>query len=333
MYRYTKRDLPDNTVALIDVDSMLYMVAYGEKSIEVAKRTIIDMVVKIIRDLQVSQSYVFIKGSGNFRYEVDIEYKQQRGKGMADDYRQRVNKLYEVLQQEFTPCDGAEADDFCSIYNYDVLDNGDCPVVCHIDKDLNMIPGWHYHYRKKELYWVSIENAYAFMMMQLLTGDPADNIKGIHRLGPVTAKKIIERVNYSKMLDIVLDIWKDKQPETWKHNFTKAANCLLIRSSIDDLRPLTFEELMDRLKWPLEEDAVHQTTTELIYLAGNKEDPIKGDILCQKPATGSSSKTDQQTPSDSSMQSSDQPEGCTSEESNVSVSPPKKKRGRPAKQK
>ena len=61
---------------------------------------------------------------------------------------------------------------------------------------------------------------------------------------------------------------------------------------------------MDRLKWPLEEDAVHQTTTELIYLAGNKEDPIKGDILCQEPATGSSSKTDQQTPSDSSMQSS-----------------------------
>lgn len=65
-------------------------------------------------------------------------------------------------------------------------------IICSIDKDLDMIPGWHYNYVNEEKYWMSQEATIKFFYTQVLTGDTADNIRGVPGIGPKKAEKILE---------------------------------------------------------------------------------------------------------------------------------------------
>ena len=111
-------------------------------------------------------------------------------------------------------------------------------------------------------------------------------VNAIWGVGPKTAEKLINGVPNNLLWSKVIDIWKEKCGDNWEPFFLKCANCIYIRESDEDLKPLSFEELKERLSWK---------TTD----------------------TGLPSQTDQTTPSDSSMQSLDQLEDNTSEESNL----------------
>jgi len=65
-------------------------------------------------------------------------------------------------------------------------------VVCTIDKDMLQIPCWHFNFVKGTWTKVSEAEGSLFFYTQILTGDAADNIKGIYRVGPVKAAKILE---------------------------------------------------------------------------------------------------------------------------------------------
>lgn len=90
----------------------------------------------------------------------------------------------------------------------------DCCVICSIDKDLKQIPGVHFDYNRPRLKnpngspqldenghrkiapcrgldIVSDQDADSFFWLQMLTGDSGDNIKGIPRVGPKKAEKIL----------------------------------------------------------------------------------------------------------------------------------------------
>jgi hypothetical protein len=62
-------------------------------------------------------------------------------------------------------------------------------VICSRDKDLNMVPGWHYSWpsgrspEKPMWFQTKVEGLRCFYK-QLLTGDPTDNILGLHGVGP-----------------------------------------------------------------------------------------------------------------------------------------------------
>lgn len=64
-------------------------------------------------------------------------------------------------------------------------------IICSIDKDFKSIPGKYYNLTSEELLTIDEEAAdYAFMM-QTLTGDAADNYKGLPGCGPKKAEKIL----------------------------------------------------------------------------------------------------------------------------------------------
>jgi len=64
--------------------------------------------------------------------------------------------------------------------------------IVSIDKDLDMIPGWHYNHVKEVLYYVTEWDAIYNFYYQLLIGDPSDNIKGAKGIGKAKAARILE---------------------------------------------------------------------------------------------------------------------------------------------
>jgi hypothetical protein len=309
-------------LAVIDADSLLYMIAYTEPSPNVARKRLDEAITNIIEHVEASEAVVFVKGQNNFRYIVDIEYKQHRGKSIDDDVKERLDRLYEYAYETYITSDDAEADDYCYIYAEEALELGKCPIVCHIDKDLNMIPGWHYNFKKKESYFVSPESAYVFLMTQILTGDAADNIKGLPKVGPVKAANLLKDKQMSELLDIVLKEYKKVMGYNWQEHFVKVANCILIRNSFEELRPLDYDELLYRLAWELEDKVVDkQTAVDLGHLVVDSSFS-KGTMtekVWNNTDTGSHSPNDLKEPTDSSTQSSVQQEDNTSEEKPLSV--------------
>jgi 5'-3' exonuclease len=272
-------------IAIIDTDSILYQIAYMQPSPALCRKALDDKLKEIMTNTGAISGAVFIKGKDNFRYEVDAAYKGNRKDTIEPEVKDRIDDLYEYCKDFGIQSDGGEADDYCGIAAELALQDNKRYIVCHIDKDLDCIPGWHYNFRKDTLYYVEPEDGYRFLMMQILTGDATDNIQGLRGVGPKTAEKLINGVPNNLLWSRVIDIWKEKCGDNWEPFFLKCANCIYIRESDDDLKPLTFEELKERLSWK---------TTD----------------------TGLPSQSDQPTPSDSSMQSLDQLEDNTSEESN-----------------
>jgi 5'-3' exonuclease len=272
-------------IAIIDADSILYQIAYMQPSPALCRKALDDKLKEIMTNTGAISGAVFIKGKDNFRYEVDAAYKGNRKDTIEPEVKDRIDDLYEYCKEFSIQSDGGEADDYCGIAAELALQDNKRYIVCHIDKDLDCIPGWHYNFRKDTLYYVEPEDGYRFLMMQILTGDATDNIQGLRGVGPKTAEKLINGVPNNLLWPRVIDIWKEKCGDNWEPFFLKCANCIYIRESDDDLKPLTFEELKERLSWK---------TTD----------------------TGLPSQSDQPTPSDSSMQSLDQLEDNTSEESN-----------------
>ena len=272
-------------IAIIDADSILYQIAYMQPSPALCRKALDDKLKEIMTNTGAISGAVFIKGKDNFRYEVDAAYKGNRKDTIEPEVKDRIDDLYEYCKEFSIQSDGGEADDYCGIAAELALQDNKRYIVCHIDKDLDCIPGWHYNFRKDTLYYVEPEDGYRFLMMQILTGDATDNIQGLRGVGPKTAEKLINGVPNNLLWSRVIDIWKEKCGDNWEPFFLKCANCIYIRESDDDLKPLTFEEIKERLSWK---------TTD----------------------TGLPSQSDQPTPSDSSMQSLDQLEDNTSEESN-----------------
>ena len=84
---------------------------------------------------------------------------------------------------------GEEADDLIAI-EAARLDYDAC--VASIDKDMLQIPCWHFNIVRGDYTKVTPEEGIKFFYTQILTGDRADNIVGLFRVGPKKAEKILE---------------------------------------------------------------------------------------------------------------------------------------------
>ncbi len=77
-------------------------------------------------------------------------------------------------------------------------------VICSVDKDLDMVPGWHYNWTKgNEPYFIEEIEAICNFYCQLLTGDSVDNILGLFGVGK--SSKLLATV---REYNIELDMYK-----------------------------------------------------------------------------------------------------------------------------
>lgn len=83
---------------------------------------------------------------------------------------------------------GLEADDLLSLWAQDCTFKGIEHVVCSPDKDMKQIPGQHFNYSKNLSFNISEDEAEQFRNMQLLMGDPGDNVLGIPGMGEVKSR-------------------------------------------------------------------------------------------------------------------------------------------------
>lgn len=144
---------------------------------------------------------------------------------------------YLVRSWGATEITGYEADDALGMYQTDNT------VAVHIDKDISMIVGKHYHWVKSERYIV--DNPFgqlptdtqrgtgkAFFFHQMLTGDNVDNIPGIPKIGPVKATKLLSKCkNEREMFDIVKEIYYNVYKEEAENILYEIADLLYIVDS------------------------------------------------------------------------------------------------------
>lgn len=127
----------------------------------------------------------------NFRRDLDLTYKAQRPS--KPRWHKEVRKYIKDKTSAWS-FPGLEADDVIAYLHWDSYHNEGpySSMIAAIDKDFDILPGWHYHLRDKYCYWVTEDEAEFNLKKQLITGDTSDNIPGIKGMGEKKAAKFIE---------------------------------------------------------------------------------------------------------------------------------------------
>ena len=229
----------------IDADSIIFRIAVTTDSITQAKSYFDKALDAIMRDTGSIKGYVAVKGKGNFRYGISEDYKGNRSKTEIDPkVTERRNAVTEYAWE--TGCfksDNCEADDIVSIWAQEAYEAGEHYVIAHIDKDIDMVPGWHYNFNKKTQYFIDGDQGHYKMCIQMLTGDSTDNIHGLKGIGPKKAEKILKDVPTKDMIETVANTWRDHYPRDWKPKLETCFNLLYMRRNWDGFRRLTIEEV------------------------------------------------------------------------------------------
>jgi len=133
---------------------------------------------------------IFSDPNDNFRYALVEDYKAGREPRSKLWYR-----LHKWALKKYGYTKGIEADDEVA---YLVLKKG--WVGASMDKDLwRGIEGdwFNVYHSKRTLTYTSPKQARDFNLIQTLTGDGADNIKGISGVGETTAIKLLDKYGWN----------------------------------------------------------------------------------------------------------------------------------------
>ena len=201
--------------ALIDADIICY--EFGNmKDLDTGEilpfpivRSFVDeRIENILEGSQATQASFYLTDSkSNFRNKVAtiLPYKGQRPTEKPKHWQAIREHLVDNYDAEVIY--GMEADDAVGIEQSLDIDiavlnhKADClegkggslneyydTIICSRDKDLSMIPGWHYSWesgnQKEKRWFVDETDGIRFFYKQLLTGDATDNILGLFKVGP-----------------------------------------------------------------------------------------------------------------------------------------------------
>jgi len=122
---------------------------YPEKALGNTKAAITGVFEKLEADPK--DALFFLTGAGNFRDKIATikPYKGNRDPTHKPKYYNEIRD-YLVGVWKAQMVEGHEADDAMAMAQWACPDRSTCIVT--IDKDLNMIPGWHYNWVKEEMF-------------------------------------------------------------------------------------------------------------------------------------------------------------------------------------
>lgn len=190
----------------------------------------------------------------NFRFPLATIKPYKYGRPDKPLYYREVRD-YLIDCWAATELTGYEADDGLGIYA-----DGEC-ILSHIDKDINMIPGKHLNWLTGETYECTDPGnltlqkknklkggGLKFFYAQMLTGDSVDAIPGVGGIGPVRACKLLNELETEEQfLKCVVDLYRDKHPETWKDRLIEVAGLLWICRNRHENGSQRMERLLDAL--------------------------------------------------------------------------------------
>jgi hypothetical protein len=197
--------LENKCIAIIDCDSIAFSAGtgiklldsnnqplreankfiYRDKTEEEIKESVDFLMNKLLLETKATGYIAYIKGKGNFRYSINPDYKANRPKESP--------KWWAYTKKCFIDNWGAyeinamEVDDAINITHLNLDDS----FICAIDKDLLMLEGNHYNWRKGEWFKVSQTDAYNNFWKSMVTGDSVDNVKGIEGKGESFFNKLL----------------------------------------------------------------------------------------------------------------------------------------------
>lgn len=172
----------------IDGDIVTYSTAFTTENLPeyFARARFMNRIESMLKHTKADEYKVFLTSSSkdSFRHKLYPEYKANRTGEKPKWYDMYRQLIMENLPSEMAY--GCEADDLMGVYQTSTT------IIASTDKDLNMIPGWHYNFNDKNGYFISDEDARHNFYVQLLTGDATDNIPGLKRVGPKTAEELLD---------------------------------------------------------------------------------------------------------------------------------------------
>jgi len=220
----------------IDADSIMFKAACTQSTkhdTRVVTRKIIE---DTIADTFADETYIAIKGKGNFIYDIYSGYKSSRKDKLDDKLKERLNDAHTYLVNDWSAIqsDGMEADDVVSIWSYEAREAEQDFVIAHIDKDINQVPGNHYNYNSKQIYFVDDEVADMNFCTQLLIGDSGDDIPKVKRgFGIKTAQKALAETTYDNRMDTVVDEWQRLYGKGWEKQLNMVGNLIYMKRTWD----------------------------------------------------------------------------------------------------
>ena len=223
---------------LIDLDMMCYLSSDPDEPALYVLHSVKLMIEDIIKKTGAKNMRGFLSSSTNFRYDVDPDYKiGRRDTPKPPHYETTKNYLKKYFNAEVSP-DGLEADDYIAqIQNNSFVASDRIRSTCiaSLDKDFLTVSGLHYKWRNHgagEVFYVSEEDAEAYLCYQLLIGDKADSIisplkkykadgsLGKVGFGHVAARDFLLQYDYEDMRDAVYDEYcKQDWPDKFRVNY------------------------------------------------------------------------------------------------------------------
>jgi hypothetical protein len=267
--RYKKDIIKHCTNENLDVD--LTEIIYEPEPVKYALHSVKQMTTSIMNSFRAVEDYqIYLTGPNNYRKDVAtiLPYKGNRADTRRPFHLQNCRE-YLIDQWTAEVTEGEEADDVLGIEQYkDFQRCGDEKVslqktntcICTRDKDLDMIPGWHYNWDTNKQYWVTGVESQRNFFSQLLQGDSTDNILGLFGVGK--ASKLIKTVHQmsdsAEMFSFVAQEYYKRYGTYWEQFLVENARLLWIRRFEDELwEPTTsqYERLQADTAWEVKEES------------------------------------------------------------------------------
>ena len=149
------------------------------------------MVNRILADTGATDYKCYLSGDNNFRYSIYPEYKANRRDKPKPRHLEALRE-HILVNHPSDVADGIEADDSLGIASTSYQATGVPCIIASLDKDLLQVAGLHYNFVRREIREIGELEGWKNFYIQLLVGDPADNIPGCPGIGKVKAPRVLE---------------------------------------------------------------------------------------------------------------------------------------------
>ena len=210
--------IPENSledpIILIDGSWYLYRAYHALPPLETSKkkptgavRGVISMIKRTLEDHPNSPLAVIFDAKGKtFRHEMFKQYKANRPP-MPDDLVQQIEPIHKIIKAlgiKLISIEGVEADDVIGTLAKQASEKGLSTIISTGDKDMAQLIGEHVKVvntmNNELLDKEGVEKKFGVKPSQIidylaLVGDASDNVPGVKKVGPKTAKKWINEHN------------------------------------------------------------------------------------------------------------------------------------------